>query len=780
MANGMRNGMKISKLVNEFQASEKNRLNYWISTFEKYSHQKVIKLCRDAGASTEICQVIAEDIDGVVNNDTSMSEVRSLIFALLARHDPKSATRFRAPELYVRTSKEKFEVFDKSKITKSLVKETGMDLAVADSIALETVQFIETLNLSYINTHLIREIICVKLLEHGLEEARKRYTRLGIPVYDIEQMIGKGISTDIKRENANLQHTPETINWIISGETLEQYAMLRLVPSHLADPHISGDYHIHILSNMATRPNCVQHYTPLFFKHGLKVDGTGRHTSVAGAPRHLAVAIQHCAKVLLASQTQMAGGQSIDCFNVWLAPFVRGLSDDEIRQAAQEFIYELNQSYVARGGQVVFSNVNFELGIPKWLKDVPAVGPKGEISGAYGDYEEEARKFLREYIKLKIKGDSTKKQHMFPNDAFKVRPEHFSDTYNDEMSLIHQFIAKFGTPYIANGVPEWQTEQFNYMGCRTRLDSAFAGPWGTQRTGNDIYITLNLPRIGLEAKGNDDKFFEILRSRMQKMTEVLLMKHKITDDTLHRDKLLPFLTQKFDGEEYYQFKNTTKTYGYAGLTEAAKIHTGSHLHESKSSEEFGLKVIQFMRDYANKMTKEHGLRFSVIASPAETCAARLAKLDISRFGSKNVIQSGTKDAPYYTNSHMVKMDANIPFAEKIRLEAPYHPLTNGGHIMHIWLGENSPNAESLQELTKKICTKSNIGFFAYTRDYSVCNPCSNFQYGLQNTCGNCNSDDLSRYSRITGYYQRVEGWNPSKKQELKDRYRYTADTCKCE
>lgn len=767
--------------ADEFALRDRSKLNFWLSMVEKYDYDKIISICLRAGTTSEIAERIANEIDRNFEEEEKdtvlMSEIRRLIFALLYKYDWAAAKRFRVDEVYIRTSSEKFEVFDRSKISRSIIKETGIKEEQADGIAMDVEKFIKNLNITYLSSPLIREIVNVKLLEYGLEDARKKYTRIGMPIYDVEQMISKGVSTDIKRENANLQHTPETINWIISGETLEQYATLKLFPQNLVDSHISGDYHIHILSNAATRPNCIQHLPNLFFKYGLKADGTGMHTSVAGPAKHLSVAIQHCAKILLAAQTQMAGGQSIDCFNVFLAPFCKGLNDLEIKQAAQEFIYELNQSYVARGGQVVFSNVDFEFGVPDWLKNVTAIGAGGKEMGVYGDYEEEANKFLREYIKVKIKGDHTGKQHMWPNDVFKVRKETFQK-YPEEVKLVHEFMAKYGTPYIANGLPEWQTENFNYMGCRTRLDSNYAGPWGSIRTGNDIYITLNLPRIAYEARGDDNKFFEILDKKLAKMAEILVIKHKITDDLLHKQHLLKFLTQKFDNEEYYNVMNTTKTFGYVGLTEAVKFHTGYHLHENEEARKFGLKVIKRMKEYANECTKNYGLRFSIIASPAETCAARLVKLDLGKFGN-SVVFSGTKENPYYTNSHMVKMDANFPLGEKINIEQDYHPLTNGGHILHIWLGEQSPSAESLLELSKKIC-KKNIGFFAYTKDYSVCNTCNDFEYGLKQKCGNCGSGNLSRYSRITGYYQRVEGWNPSKKQELKDRFRYEAGNCGCD
>lgn len=331
------------KVVEDFYTSDKNKIAFWISRLERYDKPKVLTACTMAGANQATAEQVAAEIDRYVDNRMKMSDVRPLIFALLQRYDKAAAARFKGREIFVRTSAARFEAWNREKIVRSLVRETDISQELAGQIAADAENFIRTANLSSVSSQLVREIVNVKLLEYGLEDVQKRYARLGTPVYDIERMIAQSKSTDIKRENANQMHAPETINWVISGEALEQYALTRLIPPAIADAHISGDFHLHILSMFATRPNCIQHFPPLFFKYGLKIDGTGRHTSVARPPKHLMVAIQHTAKMMLAGQTQMAGGQSVDCFNVWLAPFIRGLDERQIRQAAQEFIYELNQ-----------------------------------------------------------------------------------------------------------------------------------------------------------------------------------------------------------------------------------------------------------------------------------------------------------------------------------------------------------------------------------------------------------------------------------------------------
>ncbi|MBO3755376.1 MAG: anaerobic ribonucleoside-triphosphate reductase, partial [Candidatus Brockarchaeota archaeon] len=271
------------------------------------------------------------------------------------------------------------------------MRETGVSEDVAEKVAVKVADRINKMELSFLSAPLIRELVCVTLLEHGYEKERAQYTRLGLPVYDVNMLVIEG-----DNENANLQHNPETIHKLSADAVFSQYALLSVLPPHLADAHIDGSIHIHELEYFITRPFCQQHDLRFFLKNGLIVDGQGIHTSVAGPAKHPEVAILHAAKALAAAQTNWAGGQGYDFFNVWLAPFMRGLSPKKFRQLAQMFIYELSQMYVARGGQTVFSSIALECSVPKVAEDIPAVLPGGKVgSDVYGDYADEANAFFK-------------------------------------------------------------------------------------------------------------------------------------------------------------------------------------------------------------------------------------------------------------------------------------------------------------------------------------------------------------------------------------------------
>ncbi|NPA62984.1 MAG: anaerobic ribonucleoside-triphosphate reductase [Methanococci archaeon] len=736
---------------------------------EKFNINKLVKSLINSGVNYGDLENILSEIYTKVYNGMSTEELKNIVYDILRRTDPKIAENYKNKViLKVRTSEKEFEPFDKEKIVKALVKEAGADKKIAQKIADDVELELKKLNVKYLTAPMIREIVNAKLLEYGFEELRHKHTRLGMPIYDITKLLKMG-----SRENANLMYNPESIHKWVADETMKQYALLAIFPKHIADAHIKGDIHLHDLEYAATRPVCLQHDLRPFFMHGLKVDGTGLHTCVSKPAKHPEVAIQHAAKVMMAAQTNMSGGQSIDEFNVWLAPYVRGLSYERIKQLMQMFIYEMNQMYVSRGGQCVFSSINLELEIPEFLRDKPAV-IAGTTRGTYGDYEEEAKLILEALVDVMMEGDAMGKPFIFPNFIIKLRESAFKDENKELMYKIHELSAKFGIPYFINMLPDWQEVNTNSMGCRTRLSGNWTGDAevDTLRTGNMQWYSLNLPRIAYEANGDDDRLFEILHERLELVKEALLIKHEVTLERLYVDKMLSFLTQEFDDGQYYRYENTTKTFGFVGLNEMLKFHLGEELHDSKEAVKFGEKVIGYMRDYADRLKEESGLRFTLTQTPAESTAGRFARLDYKYYCdfAKTVVRGDLNDVNtlYYTNSSHVRVDAPITLGEKVRIEEKFHPLCNGGHIMHVWNMEAAADPEVLMDITKKI-TRTNIGYWTYTKNLSVCNKCGLSVGGLRDKCVNCGSENVAKFSRITGYLQNVANWNKAKQKELIDR-----------
>jgi len=590
-------------------------------------------------------------------------------------------------------------------------------------------------------------------------------------VNEIEKIIENG-----SNENANLLYAPETIHKFIADMVIKQYS-LKLFNNDIRKAHLKGDIHLHDLDYGALRPVCMQHDLRPYFKHGLKVDGTGIHTSISKPAKHAEVAIQHAAKVMMAAQTNMSGGQSIDEFNVWLAPYVKGLSYEEVKQLMQMFVYELNQMYVARGGQVIFSSINLEFNIPDYLKDKDAIRG-GEVVGTYEEYNDEARMILEALVDVMLEGDMYGKMFLFPNTIFKIRDK---KDFNDELYFeVHKLAAKYGTAYFINMIPDWQEINTNAMGCRTRLTANWTGDVevDTLRTGNMQWYTINLPRIAYESRGNEEKIFEILYKRLEMLKDALLFKHELTKKRLYENHMMPFLTQKFDDEEYYRYDSTTKTIGFVGLNEMVKYVTGYDLHDDSKALEFGYKVIKFMRQFVDKCKEETGLRFTLTQTPAESTAGRFARLDWKYYKENcrtvvNGLEAKDINKLYYTNSSHCRVDAQVSLPKKVRTEEIFHPLTNGGHIMHLWLSDATNDNEVISDLTRNICLKTNTGFFVYTKDMTLCKKCSNLSYGLRDSCINCGSNEIEKYSRITGYLQRYSNFNSAKKKEVEDRKRYS-------
>ena len=360
----------------------------------------------------------------------------------------------------VRTSKDTIEEFDENKIKETLLRETGATEKEALEIANDVKKILKKIDIKYLTSPIIREITNATLLENGFEEIRNKHTRLGSTPYDIETLISNG-----NKDNANMSQNPETIHKYVADESMKQHALLNLMPKRLADNHLIGNYHQHDLEFFAARGlNCCQHDLRLFIRFGLKVDGTGDHTSIAAPPTHMETVMNHSGEILLAAQQNMSGGQAFSLWNVFVAPFAKGLPYERIKQCVEMFIFNLNMAYAARGGQVPFTSVGLEFTVPDFLKDETAYGPGGKAVGVYGDYEEEVRMIQRAFTEVLLDGDANGKPHLFPNTIYYLREECLKPEFEDDIDMVHYLSAKFGTAYYINMLPKYQGTHANYMG----------------------------------------------------------------------------------------------------------------------------------------------------------------------------------------------------------------------------------------------------------------------------------------------------------------------------
>jgi len=221
-----------------------------------------------------------------------------------------------------------------------------------------------------------------------------------------------------------------------------------------------------------------------------------------------------------------------------------------------------------------------------------------------------------------------------------------------------------------------------------------------------------------------------------------------------------------------------------------QYHTGKQMHESEEALRLAVRAMTEMELYAKELCRRHDMNIRLARTPAESCAQRFAVADLLHEGTREkaikvvkgdveralALIEKTRDLPiYYTNGTHVPPSADIPLTDRIKIEHIFFPIVDGGNIFHIFMGESYPDPQGIKRLAMKIAKNTQIGYFAFTKDLTVCMDDFHVAPGLHDKCPNCGSENVDYLSRITGYVQAVSGWNEGKKRELLDRKRYSAN-----
>ena len=645
------------------------------------------------------------------------------------------------------------ESFKPRFVKEQLLRETDISEEEADKIKIRVTEKIKKMDIDEISTATIRAEVSAQLTSRGLFEAEEDSRKLGMSVKEYEDLTNNGC-----RDNANIDYSPEMIAKYAYDSIAKEYALLKM-PKLCAEAHIEGFVHHHDLEYATTRPNCFNADLRFYAKNGLKIDGKGLMGSVAKPAKTLEVLLNHMLQAWMAGATVFSGGQGYVNFNTLLAPFARGRSYEEIKQAIQGFIFNCNMSLICRGGQVLFSSIGVDLSIPEVLKNEPAIGPGGVSNGVYGDYQEEADLIFRAICEVSDEKDGNGAYHRFPNILFNIR-EGDLDEYNGNCKLLHEMGANNPTIYYVNCTDLERT----VMGCRTALPMNYTGKYEEDcvNTGNFMYSTLNLPLIALESYDIQD-FYNKLGDMCEIIYKTLHWRRDKIEDVIYNKHMSDFLlqTDKDTGKTLYNFDTTTMTIGFCGLYEC--------LHILNVDEKEGIGIVNYLNSMKDQFKERDGLRWSVIASPAESASHRFATIIKEKYPNAPV--QGTKDHYYLTNSSHIPVSEETTIVDHIRNAGTYHPLTLGGNILHVWLGEVWSDPKALWKLNQKIIKEGAI-FWAYSKVFTYCNECGFTINDSIEECPICKSKDLITYDRITGYYLPTRGFNNGKQQEFKDRYRH--------
>ncbi len=673
--------------------------------------------------------------------------------------------------LFVQTSDQRILKWDPQRIVDALVRETAIDPRIASIIAKEVENMIANTKIRNITAPLIRELTNAKLFEYGFEDVRRKHSRLGFPVYDVENII-----TAQNKANANVPHGPEATNMTLAEGIKQEYALLNVFSLDVAEAHMLGQIHLHDLG-MIDRPYCSGNSIEYVKKFGLNLPNA---ISIAGPAKHPFVLLGHLLKMSACLQGSFAGAIGWDALNIFVAPYLKGIGDNELKQLSQNLIFEFAQQAVARGGQSIFSDINLYWEIPKHFADVKAIGPGGVYTGnTYSDYTDESQRFMSALMDVYLEGDKTGRPFFFPKPDIHITDKFFKTEGNEEiLNKICEVAAVKGNSYFV--MDRGDTAKISEC-CRlafkleaSDLEDA-KQPWKMRYSAMQN-VTINLPRIGYESSRDETKMFEIITDRMKLVAKAHQQKKKFIASILNMGSRGPLnlLAMELDGEPYYRLNRATFLIGMLGLNELVQYMTGEELHQSVKAMKFGLKVIAHMNRECEKLKDEFGLKFVLEQTPAESTAYRMAKLDYKSYAlqTSQVIKGDiSTNSIYYTNSTLLNISEPINPIDRVKDEGLFHPLIEAGAISHIWLGESRPSTESIANFVVKAFKNSQNSQIAFSPEFTNCLDCGRTARGIKEKCSYCGSVNVDGITRVTGYFSKTSGWNQGKIAELHDRYR---------
>jgi len=570
------------------------------------------------------------------------------------------------------------------------------------------------------------------------------------------------------KENANMQKSVNGLNNYVRETFTKKYWLYEVYPDDVRKAHESGDAHIHDLGFFG--PYCAG-----WDLRQLLTDGFGGvEGKVESRPaHHLRSFLGQIVNSTFTTQGETAGAQAWSSFDTYCAPFIYydNMSYEQVQQCLQEFIFNINVP-TRVGFQCPFSNLTFDIKVPKTLKDQPVIIGGEPMDKTYGDFQEQMDIFNRAFCAVMLEGDAKGRVFTFPIPTINITKDF--DWDNPVVDDFMRITCKYGIPYFANYVnSDLSPEDAVSMCCRLRLDTRElrkrgGGLFGSNpMTGSIGVYTINMPRIGYLSKTKEE-FYERLEKIATLGKVSLEIKRKIIEQQTEKG-LYPYSgyylrhVKQRTGEYWTNHFNTI---GLVGMNEACLNFLGKDIG-SPEGLEFALEVMHFLRDLMVKFQQETGHQYNLEATPAEGTTYRLARLDREKY--PDIIQAGSEE-PFYTNSSQLPVEYTDDIFECCDLQDELQSLYTGGTVQHLYLGERIEDIEVCKSLIRRVFEKYKMPYISITPTFSVCNE-HGYIAGEHFKCPECGRD-AEVWSRVVGYLRPVQNYNTGKRDEYMRRKKF--------
>lgn len=560
-------------------------------------------------------------------------------------------------------------------------------------------------------------------------------------------------------ENANQGYSLGGLILNTAGNVIANYWLSHIYPKAVGDAHRNGDYHIHDLAMFSGY--CAGWSLRALLEEGF--NGVADKIESA-APKHLSSAVSQMVNFLGTLQNEWAGAQAFSSFDTYMAPFVKkkemelradikkfdlrfadeAAKEKYIDESVYKYTFQNLQSFVFNlnipsrwGTQTPFTNITLDWDCPADMKDKRLLLGGKPFEYTFGELQKEMDVVNRAFIEIMSAGDAKGRTFTFPIPTYNVGKDF---QWDDPKNLaLFEMTAKYGTPYFQNFInSDLNPSDVRSMCCRLQLDlrelrKRGGGLFGAaEMTGSIGVVTINAARIGYLAKGDKKKFYERLEYLMELAKTSLEIKRKEIQKWIDRG-LFPY-TKRYLG----YLKNHFSTIGINGINEAIRNFTDDKENiTTPFGQKFAEDILDYMRERIKDFQEETHNFYNLEATPAEGTTSRFAKEDKKRF--QDIIQAGTKDAPYYTNSSQVPVGYTDDVFEVLELQDKLQTKYTGGTVLHCYMNEKISSGEACRNLVRSILSNFRLPYITITPTFSIC-PKHGYLAGEFDFCPKCDRE----------------------------------------